>query len=133
MRALRDAGMRVAIDDFGTGYSSLSRLSELPVDTLKIDRTFIAGLPHERAATRLVPTVIALARAFELLTVAEGVETQDQFAFLKKAGCDQSQGFLHARPMPASEFERLLTQPETAANLEGSSEAGTGASLAPNR
>ena len=80
--------MRVAIDDFGTGYSSLSRLSELPVDTLKIDRTFIAGLPHDRAATRLVPTIIALARAFELLTVAEGVETQDQFAFLKQAGCN---------------------------------------------
>jgi diguanylate cyclase (GGDEF)-like protein len=133
LRALRDAGMRVAIDDFGTGYSSLSRLSELPVDTLKIDRTFIAGLPNDRTATRLVPTVIALARAFELLTVAEGVETQDQFAFLKKAGCDQSQGYLHARPMPASEFERLLTQPEPAANSEGPSEAGTAGSLARNR
>jgi diguanylate cyclase (GGDEF)-like protein len=133
LRALRDAGMRVAIDDFGTGYSSLSRLSELPVDILKIDRSFIAGLPHDRAATRLVPTIIALARAFELLTVAEGVETQDQFAFLKQAGCDQSQGFLHARPMPASEFEKLLTQPALAADSEGPSDAGTGRSLARNR
>ncbi len=133
LRALRDAGIRVAIDDFGTGYSSLSRLSELPVDTLKIDRSFIAGLPHDRAATRLVPTVIALARAFDLLTVAEGVETQDQFAFLKQAGCDQSQGYLHARPMPASELEKLLVQPELSADSEGRLEGGAGESLARNQ
>jgi diguanylate cyclase (GGDEF)-like protein/PAS domain S-box-containing protein len=111
LRALRSAGVRVAIDDFGTGYSSLSRLSDLPVDILKIDRSFICGLPDDRAAARLVPTIIGLARAFDLVTVAEGVETQEQLAFLKGVGCDQSQGYLHARPMAAADLEALLAQP----------------------
>jgi diguanylate cyclase (GGDEF)-like protein len=112
LHALRSAGVRVAIDDFGTGYSSLSRLSDLPVDTLKIDRSFISGLPGERAAARLVPTVINLARAFDLLTVAEGVETHAQLEFLRRAGCDQSQGYLHAKPMPAAALETLLARPQ---------------------
>jgi diguanylate cyclase (GGDEF)-like protein len=110
LRALRNAGVRVAIDDFGTGYSSLSRLSDLPVDTLKIDRSFINGLPGDRASARLVPTVISLARAFDLVTVAEGVETRAQFNFLERAGCMQSQGFLHAQPMPAAALEPLLAR-----------------------
>lgn len=114
LRTLRTAGVRVAIDDFGTGYSSLSRLSDLPVDTLKIDRSFIEGLPGNRASARLVPTVISLARAFDLLTVAEGVETRAQFNFLERAGCMQSQGYLHAQPMPALALETLLQQrPQT--------------------
>lgn len=110
LRRLRGAGVRVAIDDFGTGYSSLSRLSELPVDTLKIDRSFIDGLLGDSAAARLVPTVISLARAFNLVTVAEGVETRAQFNFLQRAGCSQSQGFLHAKPMSADLLEALLLQ-----------------------
>jgi len=110
LRTLRGAGVRVAIDDFGTGYSSLSRLSDLPVDTLKIDRSFINGLPSDRASARLVPTVINLARAFDLTTVAEGVETRAQLNFLQRAGCMQSQGYLHAQPMPATALELLLTQ-----------------------
>jgi diguanylate cyclase (GGDEF)-like protein len=108
LRALRSAGVRVAIDDFGTGYSSLSRLSDLPVDTLKIDRSFINGLPGDRASARLVPTVISLARAFDMTTVAEGVETRAQLNFLERAGCIQSQGYLHAQPMPAAALETLL-------------------------
>jgi diguanylate cyclase (GGDEF)-like protein len=108
LRAVRNAGVRVAIDDFGTGYSSLSRLSDLPVDTLKIDRSFIDGLPGDRACARLVPTIISLARAFDLATVAEGVETRAQLNFLERAGCMQSQGFLHAQPMPAAALEALL-------------------------
>jgi diguanylate cyclase (GGDEF)-like protein len=110
LRALRNAGVRVAIDDFGTGYSSLSRLSDLPIDTLKIDRSFIDGLPGDRAAARLVPTIISLARAFDLVTVAEGVETRAQLNFLERAGCMQSQGFLHAQPMPAAALEALLAR-----------------------
>jgi EAL domain-containing protein (putative c-di-GMP-specific phosphodiesterase class I) len=110
LRTLREAGVRVAIDDFGTGYSSLSRLAALPIDTLKIDRSFIMGLPEDRAAARLVPTIIALARAFDLITVAEGVETSEQLAFLARAGCDQSQGYLHARPLPATAMGALLLQ-----------------------
>lgn len=110
LRALRNAGVRVAIDDFGTGYSSLSRLSDLPVDTLKIGRSFTDGLPGDRASSRLVPTVISLARAFDLITVAEGVETRAQLNFLERAGCMQSQGFLHAQPMPAAGLEALLAR-----------------------
>jgi diguanylate cyclase (GGDEF)-like protein len=110
LRVLRGAGVRVAIDDFGTGYSSLSRLSQLPVDTLKIDRSFTSRLPGNPAGCTLVSTIIALARAFNMSTVAEGVETREQLAFLERAGCNESQGFLHSRPIPAPELELLLPQ-----------------------
>ncbi len=107
---LRAAGVGIAIDDFGTGYSSLSRLSLLPVDTLKIDRSFVAGLPADPASVALVSTIIALARAFTLITVAEGVETTDQLQVLRELGCQQSQGFLHSRPQAAAEITLLLEQ-----------------------
>jgi EAL domain-containing protein (putative c-di-GMP-specific phosphodiesterase class I) len=80
----------------------------LPVDTLKIDRSFVAGLPTAAAAVALVSTVIALARAFSLTTVAEGVETQEQLQSLRALGCDQSQGYLHGRPQSAREVTRLM-------------------------
>jgi diguanylate cyclase (GGDEF)-like protein len=108
LKLLRAAGVRIAIDDFGTGYSSLSRLSSLPIDTLKIDRSFILQVPEERAGKILVETVISLARAFNLTTVAEGVETQEQLDFLWHVGCNQSQGYLHSKPLPALEFAELL-------------------------
>jgi diguanylate cyclase (GGDEF)-like protein/PAS domain S-box-containing protein len=107
---LRAAGVNIAIDDFGTGYSSLSRLSMLPVDTLKIDRSFVAGLPDDAASVALVSTVIALARAFSLITVAEGVESTDQLRILRELGCQQSQGYLHSRPQPADRITELLEQ-----------------------
>ena len=110
LRVLRGAGVRIAIDDFGTGYSSLSRLSQLPVDTLKIDRSFTSRLPDNEAGCTVVTTIIGLARAFSMSTVAEGVETRAQLAFLQRAGCAESQGYLHSRPIPAAEFELLLTQ-----------------------
>ncbi|MEP7247518.1 MAG: GGDEF domain-containing protein, partial [Gammaproteobacteria bacterium] len=109
LRVLRSAGVRVAIDDFGTGYSSLSRISQLPVDTLKIDRSFTSRVP-ERAGCTLVSTIIGLARAFDMTTVAEGVETHVQLDFLERTGCDESQGYLHSRPIPAADFELLLSQ-----------------------
>jgi diguanylate cyclase (GGDEF)-like protein len=109
LRVLRSAGVHVAIDDFGTGYSSLSRLSQLPVDTLKIDRSFTSRLPQAEGCT-LVSTIIGLARAFNMTSVAEGVETREQLAYLIRAGCDESQGYLHSRPVPAADFELLLTQ-----------------------
>jgi len=112
LRLLRSAGIRVAIDDFGTGYSSLARLSELPIDTLKIDRIFTRRLPDDRRSGTLVATIIDLAHAFDMTTVAEGVETQKQLDFLLQAGCDESQGFLHSRPIPRAEFEQLLLSPE---------------------
>jgi diguanylate cyclase (GGDEF)-like protein len=109
LRMLRAAGVRISIDDFGTGFSSLGRLSELPIDTLKIDRTFTARLPTDRKGCTLVSTMIGLAHAFDMTTVAEGVETQAQLDFLIREGCDESQGYLHSRPVPKAEFERLLS------------------------
>jgi diguanylate cyclase (GGDEF)-like protein len=108
LRLLRAAGLRVAIDDFGTGFSSLGRLSELPIDTLKIDRSFIMRLPGDRKGCKLVSTIIDLAHAFEMTTVAEGVETQQQLEYLIRAGCDESQGYLHSSPVPRQEFERFM-------------------------
>lgn len=108
LRLLRAAGMRIAIDDFGTGFSSLGRLSELPIDTLKIDRSFTQRLPYDLRSGTLVATVIGLAHAFGMTTVAEGVETAGQLEYLQREGCDESQGYLHARPLPRTEFERWL-------------------------
>jgi diguanylate cyclase (GGDEF)-like protein len=108
LRFMRNAGIRIAIDDFGTGYSSLARLSELPIDTLKIDRVFTRRLPQDRRFGTLVGTIIDLAHAFDMTTVAEGVETQAQLEYLASVGCDESQGYLHSRPISRAEFEQLL-------------------------
>ena len=109
LRSLRAAGVRIAIDDFGTGFSSLGRLSELPIDTLKIDRSFTMRLPGDRKCRTLVSTIIGLAHAFDMSTVAEGVETQEQLDYLIKEGCDESQGYLHSRPIAKAQFERLMS------------------------
>jgi EAL domain-containing protein (putative c-di-GMP-specific phosphodiesterase class I) len=105
---LREAGIGVAIDDFGTGYSSLRMLARLPVDTLKIDRSFIQGMTDMPGGLTLVSTVISLARAFGMRTVAEGVETAEQLQTLRNCGCDQAQGFLLARPTAAVEVPGLI-------------------------
>ena len=110
LRELRSAGMRIAIDDFGTGYSSLGLLSKLPVDLLKIDRSFISGLPADRASVTLVSSIIGLASAFNLAAVAEGVETTEQLDLLRALKCNHSQGYLHSRPIPAGELEQLLSR-----------------------
>jgi diguanylate cyclase (GGDEF)-like protein len=110
LRELRAAGLRVALDDFGTGYSSLGLLSKLPVDVVKIDRSFIMGLPDDKASVTLVSSVIGLASAFGLKVVAEGVETDGQLEMLKKLRCDYSQGYLHSRPVAAEQLEKLLRQ-----------------------
>ncbi len=108
LERLRAAGVRIAVDDFGTGYSSLSRLSELPIDTLKIDRCFINRLSDERSGRTLVATIISLARAFNMTVVAEGVETEEQLGALWNMGCDQAQGYLLSRPVPSEELAHLL-------------------------
>ena len=100
--------MRIAIDDFGTGYSSLGLLSKLPVDILKIDRSFISGLPGDRASVTLVSSIIGLASAFNLTVVAEGVETLGQLEQLRRLKCNYSQGYLHTRPVAAADLERML-------------------------
>ena len=100
LNELRELGVGFAIDDFGTGYSSLSYLRSFPVDELKIDRSFIETIAEDPAAVPLVATIVQLARALSLTTVAEGVETQAQFDLLKELGCDRVQGFFFARPAP---------------------------------
>jgi EAL domain-containing protein (putative c-di-GMP-specific phosphodiesterase class I) len=114
----------VAIDDFGTGFSSLGRLSELPIDTLKIDRMFTSRLPGDRKCCKLVTTIIDLAHAFDMTTVAEGVENQAQQDFLIRAGCDESQGYLHSRPLPREELERFLGFSGSAAAQEEAPRSG---------
>ncbi len=105
---LRRAGARVAIDDFGTGFSSLHCLRELPVDVLKIDRAFIRGIEEEERARALAAAIISLAWSLGLCVVAEGVETEGQWAFLRDHGCDEIQGFAAAPALPAAAVEPLL-------------------------
>jgi len=125
LRLLRAAGLAIAIDDFGTGFSSLGRLSELPIDTLKIDRTFTSRLPSDRSSRTLVSTIVALAHAFDMTTVAEGVETQAQLEHLLREGCDESQGYLHSRPLPREDFEKWLIRARSAS--AGASDIANGA------
>ena len=99
-------GVGIHIDDFGTGYSSLSYLAQLPVQTLKIDQSFIASLTESETNARVVQAIIALGRAMDLEVVAEGVETDQQYAILRRLECDLVQGFFIAKPMPADEFRR---------------------------
>jgi len=93
-------GVTVSIDDFGTGYSSLSHLLELPVDALKVDRSFVAGMAHHREAELIVRSVIGLAKGLGLRTVAEGVEDAEVQQLLLELGCDRVQGFHLAQPLP---------------------------------
>jgi diguanylate cyclase (GGDEF)-like protein/PAS domain S-box-containing protein len=108
LRGLKTLGVRMALDDFGTGYSSLSYLKRFPVDTLKIDRSFVDGLGHDSQDTAIVQSVIALARALNLTTTGEGIETASQQAHLRTLGCSAGQGYLFARPAPAREVDALL-------------------------
>jgi len=105
LHSLRDMGITIAIDDFGTGFSSLSYLAKLPVDTLKIDRSFITGLSSGPQGLALVSTIINLGHSLGLKVVAEGVETEDQSRMLALLGCDEIQGYLLSKPVPAAVFE----------------------------
>ena len=105
---LKSLGVRIAVDDFGTGYSSLAYLRQFPVDSLKIDRTFITGLGRSREAHALTHTLIQLGKALGLETLAEGVEESDQVRALQREGCDLAQGFLFARPMAPDALEAFL-------------------------
>jgi diguanylate cyclase (GGDEF)-like protein/PAS domain S-box-containing protein len=108
LEQLRRMGVSVAIDDFGTGYSSLGYLRSLPIQKLKIDRSFVQGIPEDREATALVGEIVRLAHVLSLTAVAEGVETQAQAAYLRAAGCEAMQGFLFSRPLPAADCLALL-------------------------
>ena len=108
LEALRRLGVHVALDDFGTGTTSLSQLRHLGIDRLKIDRSFVADLPHDRASAAVADAIIRLAQGLNLEVLAEGVETEAQWAWLAARGCPMAQGHVIALPMPAAEFERWL-------------------------
>lgn len=107
---LQQMGVATAVDDFGTGYSSLAYLKVLPIDHLKIDRTFIKDLPDDDDGVAITQSIIDLGHALGFRITAEGIETHAQYAFLRNAGCDQGQGYLIGRPMPADSFERWLAE-----------------------
>ena len=107
---LKALGVRIAIDDFGTGYSSLSYLKRFTIDSLKIDRSFVDGLPGDRDDRAIARAVITLAHSLRLNVVAEGVETAGQLAFLAAHGCDQSQGYYFSRPVPEPSFTEMLRE-----------------------
>ena len=107
LRELKEMGLKLSIDDFGTGYSSLSYLQRFPIDELKIDKSFVDGVLDDVDSAAIVVAIIAMAKSLGLSLVAEGVETAEQLAFLRDRGCDQCQGYLFSKPVPADEFARL--------------------------
>ncbi|MGH8354161.1 MAG: bifunctional diguanylate cyclase/phosphodiesterase, partial [Pseudomonas sp.] len=108
LAALKNLGLRLALDDFGTGYSSLAYLQRFPLDKLKVDQSFMRGVPEDRGNLELVATIIALARSLNLSVLAEGVETQAQLGILRQLRCEQCQGYLFSRPLPAERFQAWL-------------------------
>ena len=108
--AMRDLGIKIGIDDFGTGYSSLAYLHKMPVDVLKIDRSFVAYMTESDKHEAIVRTIITLAESLKLQVVAEGIETPDQLAMLRELGCSMGQGFLFAKPCPADAATQLITK-----------------------
>jgi diguanylate cyclase (GGDEF)-like protein/PAS domain S-box-containing protein len=108
MEALKLTGLQFSLDDFGTGYSSLSYLKRLPLDSLKIDRAFVRDIESDRNSAAIAQAIVSLSRAMGLQVIAEGVETQEQWSFLRRIGCLRFQGFMVSPPLPIEEFERLL-------------------------
>ncbi len=113
LRELKNLGIKISIDDFGTGYSSLSYLRQFPVDTLKIDRSFVSVLDIGPDAVAIVKTIIVLADNLNLTVIAEGVETREQYLQLKKFGCDEIQGFYYSRPLSANSFAEVYKKLRT--------------------
>jgi diguanylate cyclase len=115
LKTLRAAGVRVAVDDFGTGYSSLSYLRKFPIDALKIDQSFVRHITTSLGETSIVTAIISMGRSLGLRVIAEGVETQEELAFLQAQECEEAQGYYFSRPLPLGQFIKLLETgiPET--------------------
>lgn len=118
LQAIKALGVQVAMDDFGVGYSSLAQLKRLPVDTLKVDRSFIRNLPDNAQDRAIIEAIVALAKSLNLQITAEGVETEAQARFLRSIDCDQAQGFYFSKPIPAEDFTQLLQQSSSGRLLE---------------
>ncbi len=114
---IKEMGISISIDDFGTGYSSLSYLKRFPIDTLKIDRSFVRDIPADLDDVAIVRAIIAMARSLRMRTVAEGVELEEQMRFLRAEGCEEMQGFFYSRPLPSDEIVRLLKLKAQVASL----------------
>ena len=110
MHVLKGIGLKLSLDDFGTGYSSLNQLKCFPLDKLKIDQSFVRGLPSDRYDLAISTAVIGMGKALNLRLIAEGVETVEQLQVLQSIGCPVIQGFYIARPMPAAEFARFARE-----------------------
>jgi diguanylate cyclase (GGDEF)-like protein/PAS domain S-box-containing protein len=114
---IKRMGVRLAIDDFGIGYSSLSNLKRFPIDTLKVDRSFIRDIPGDSEDKAITEAIVAMGHSLNLTVVAEGVETREQAMFLHEQHCDELQGFLFSKPLPSDQFEALMRRPEALADL----------------
>jgi EAL domain-containing protein (putative c-di-GMP-specific phosphodiesterase class I) len=112
---IQSRGVRLAIDDFGTGYSSMSMMKRFPIDTIKIDRSFVRDLPTNSEDKAIAQAIIGMGKALGLTIVAEGVETNEQDEFLRKNSCDEIQGFLYSKPVPADKIAALLQLPHVPA------------------
>jgi EAL domain-containing protein (putative c-di-GMP-specific phosphodiesterase class I) len=108
LQGLRKCGLAIAIDDFGTGYSSLSYLQQFPINTLKIDRSFVGDIRADQGDASIINAIVAMARGLNLDLIAEGVETKSQLRYLRSQGCEEVQGFYFSRPVQASEVKQLL-------------------------
>ena len=118
LKSLKALGLRLSIDDFGTGYSSLSYLTRFPLSSLKIDRSFLAGVPTNSQHVGVTKAIIAMAKSLRLTVTAEGVETEEALDFLKRHGCDEAQGYFFSRPVPAEEFYELLEKNRRNTDIE---------------
>src|SRR6185437_8331142 len=123
LQSLSDLGVGIALDDFGTGYSSLSHLKRFPIDTLKIDQSFVRNLAADPDDASIVSAVIGMGKGLRIRVVAEGVETREQLAFLRRQGCPEGQGYYFSRPVGARQFGQLLRRSATRSHLPDEREA----------